>query len=167
MPTLSWYNSDGLYIKYGITEGAVTTGGEFMGEYDGFHVVSVTIPAMTALATTEAIIADDVVIPAGARLWKVEIIAETACGSSGSATLDVGLIRTDRTTAYDDDGLIAALALTSIDAAGETNTLTPGVTSAGALLGTTLANNGLITASYNVAAFNAGKVQIRVFYYMP
>lgn len=160
-----WYNNDGLRIKLGVDEAKVTRGGEYstMGEFREYEVRF----GLTALATTEAIQAYGVLVPAGFFIEEVEVVASVAATSGGSATLDVGLIRQNTTTTYDDDGLVAALALTAIDAAGEKTVLRVGSTGAGAFIGTTLANTGLITASYNTAAFTAGEVTVRVKGYVP
>jgi hypothetical protein len=161
-----WYNNDGLRIKLGVDEARVTRGGEY-ASYGDFREYEVVIGPLTALGTSEAIQAHGVLIPAGFFIESVDVIANVAATSGGSATLDVGLIRQNTTTAYDDDGLVAALALASINVAGERTVLTAGVTSAGALIGTALANTGLITASYNTAAFTAGEVTVRIRGYQP
>lgn len=160
---MGWYNSDGLYIKFGTDQATAGKAGEYRTN-GAQRVVELSIPALTALTTTGVIQDDHVVLPAGARIEKVEVVTKTAATSGGAATLDIGLIRTDRSTAYDDDGLVAAAALTTIDAAGETTSLTVGSTGAGALIGTTLANNGYLVASYNTAAFTAGAVTVRVYF---
>jgi hypothetical protein len=161
----TWTNSDGLYIKYGATEVTATAAGEY--DYDSKHCIEVEIP-LTSLSTSANYYASDTVtIPNGARIEEIEVIAETAATSGGSATLDIGLIDQDRSTAFDDDGLVAALALTSIDADGEKTVIRPGSTSVGALVGTTLSNTGLIVASANVAVFTAGRVIVRIFWYKP
>ena len=159
----TWHNNDGLFIRFGTKEAEVGVAGEYRTNGPQ-RMVEVTIPAMTALGTGAAIQDDSAVIPKGARIEKVEVITDTLVTSGGSATLNIGLIRTDRTTELDYDGLVAALALASFNAAGETAVLTTAVTSAGALLGTTLANNGLITADYDTAAFTAGAIRVRVYY---
>lgn len=162
----TWMNSDGLYLKTGTSEAALSTAGEY--ELDGtYHVVEVTIHDMTALGTAAAIQDDVTFIPKNARIEKLELVTETACTSGGSATLNVGLIRRDRSTELDYDGLISAGALATFNAAGETVTYTAGTTAAGALVGTTLSNSGYLTADYDTAAFTAGKVVIRVFYRFP
>lgn len=161
----TWSNSDGLYIKFGTDEATLTKAGEY-NVLGPLHTVELTIDALTALTTTAVIQSDTAIIPDSARIEEVEVVVETAATSGGAATLDIGLVRTDRTTAYDDDGLVVALALTSIDAAGEKTVLRVGSTGAGALIGTTLANPGLLVASYNAAAYTAGKVIIRVRYYL-
>ena len=160
---MGWYNSDGLYIKFGTEEATVGTAGEYLTTGPQ-QMIELTISALTALTTTGVIQDYNVVVPKNARIEKVEVITTTDVTSGGSATLDIGLIRTDTSTAYDDDGLVAALAIASFNSAGETASLTVGSTSAGALIGTTLANNGYLVASYNTAAFTAGAVKIRIYY---
>lgn len=160
---MGWYNNDGLYIKYGTEEATVGKAGEY--EWDGpQRFVELRIPDLTALTTTGVIQDYNCVIPKNAFIEKIEVVTKTAATSGGSATLDIGLIRTDTTTAYDDDGLVAALALTTHDAAGETTTITKGGTGAGALVGTVLANNGYLVASYNTAAYTAGALDIRIYF---
>lgn len=161
---MAWYNSDGLYIKFG-TEG--DTSSVQAGEYrtnGPQRMVELVIPAMTALGTAAAIQNDACRLPKNARIEKVEIVTTTACTSGGSAVLNIGLQRTDRSTELDYDGLVAAAAIATFNAAGETVSITAGGTAAGALLGTTLAYNGYLTADYDTAAFTAGAIKVRVFY---
>jgi hypothetical protein len=161
----TWMNSDGLYIKFGTDEAAIGTAGEY--RTTGPQRMAEVKLTLTSLLTTTAILDDNNFIPAGARIEKVEVVTETAVTSGGAATLNVGLIRRDRTTAIDEDGLIAALAIASFNAAGETVVLTNGVTSAGALVGTTLANSGYLAADYDTAAFTAGVSKVRVYWSKP
>ena len=163
---MAYTNNDGLYIKNGVEEANVATGGEYRN--DGpYHSVAVIVGDMTTLADTSAIISDTTIIPKGARIDEVQIINETAATSGGSAVLNVGLVRLDRTTSYDADGLVAAAALSTFNAAGETNIIRNGSTGAGALVGTTTAYPSLICADYDTAAFTAGKIVIRVIYRIP
>ena len=161
----TWTNNDGLRIKIGASEANVTQGGEYnkTGEY---HIVETRI-GLTGLGTASALVEPGIIIPKGARIEDVEVVAETAATSGGAAALNVGLVRLDNSTAIDVDGLVAAAALTTIDAAGEKTVLRPGVTGAGALIGTTLANAGKIVADYDTAAYTAGSVIIRVKFYVP
>lgn len=160
-----WMNSDGLYVKYGTDEGTPTTAGTFPTMVSGQHVTELRIPALTALTATAAIIADTTVIPSGATIAKVEVVAETAATSGGSAALNIGLSRLDRSTELDYDGFVAAMALTAIDATGETTVLTKGSSGAGALVGTKLANAGVLTADYDTAVYTAGELVVRVYWY--
>jgi len=161
----TWHNNDGLFIRYGRDEAVQTTAGTYPTMPYGQHVTELRIPALTALGASPAIMSNSVIIPAGATIARVDVIAETLATSGGSAALNIGLIRLDRSTELDYDGLVAALALTAINATGETNQLLPGATGAGALVGTKLANAGLLTADYDTAAYTAGELVIRIFWY--
>src|SRR6188474_3171204 len=111
-----WMNNDGLYIRLGTNEGTAIQSGEY-NELGPTHTVEVEIPLTSLTTSTNYFPSDTITLPAGARIEEVEIVAEAAATSGGSPTLDIGLIRNDRTTAYDDDCFIAALAMTAIDAA--------------------------------------------------
>ena len=168
---MSWMNKDGLYVKYGTEEADVAKGGSFNVD-GGTHYVEAVVSDFTKLGTTAEIVgAEDggdprgIMVPKGAFIEKVEILMTTAATSAGAATLDVGLIKaSDRTTELDDDGFAAAVALTAIDADGDIVELIQGATGHGALIGTTLAENGLLCVAYNTAAFTAGACKIRVYY---
>jgi hypothetical protein len=160
-----WHDNDGLLRKYGTDKATANKAGEYTTL--GQHRVIEFRLNMTDLADTAAasgIVSDVVFFPDNARIEKIEVVTDTAVTSGGSATLDIGLIATDRSTEIDFDGLVAALAIASFNAAGETVTITAGGTSAGALLGTTTTAPGHIVASYNTAAFTAGVVDVRVYY---
>jgi cell division protein YceG involved in septum cleavage len=160
-----WTNDDGLRITTGVDEATQAKAGEYRLA-GNMHMVETEFTA-TSLATGAAVLDYNTVFPNGARIEKVEVVAETACTSGGSAVLNVGFIRTDLSTELDYDGLVAALALTSIDADGDVVTLIQGSTGHGALVGTTLAYDGYLTADYDTAAFTAGKLLVRVYFYMP
>lgn len=162
----TWFNNDGLYIKYGTTEATVGLAGEY-NNYGSEHWVELEILA-TALTATPAIQNDNVTLPSGARIQRVVVIAETACtDAGGTSVLNVGTIRYDRTTASDVDGLVKAMVLGSLNVAGEQNTLTAGVTYAGDQIGTTLSTPVLLTADYDTEAYTAGRIIVRIYYYIP
>jgi len=160
---MAWNNNDGLYVKFHKEIGVAGRGGYVVAGDESLHTVELRITA-TGLGTASAIMDDHVVIPAGAVIEEIEVISETACTSSGSAALNIGLVRQDRTTTYDEDGLVAALALTALNVAGEKNVLRVGSTGAGTLVGTTLANSGVIVADYDTAAYTAGVLVVRINY---
>lgn len=169
---MAYLNADGLWIKVDGEEGITQKGGHYaeVGSTPGLAELVIDFgdvtasPAIPGASTRGAL---GIQIPGGVRITEVELITETAVTSGGSATLDVGLIRYDRSTELDYDGLVAALALASFNAAGETVVLRVGSTSAGALIGTTLANPGIMTVNYATASLTAGKVKIRVKWYKP
>lgn len=158
-------NDDGLLVKFGTGEATVGIAGE-VNSMNNEHIVELELTA-TSLADASAIFSQHTVIPSGAFIRRVEVQTEVAVTSGGAATLNVGLNKLDRTTAIDADGLVAALALASFNAAGETVLLTTGATGAGALIGTVLAFPGILVADFDTAAFTAGKVIIRIVWYMP
>lgn len=161
----AWHNSDGLYLKYGPDKATSSTAGEY-SNLGALREIEVKID-LTPLATGSTILADTTLFPKNMRIEEVEVVVETLATSGGSAVLNLGLIRENRSTVYDADGFIAALALTSLDAAGEKTVLRVGSTSAGAFIGTTLANAGYLVADYDTAAFTAGTVIVRIRYYNP
>ena len=168
---MAYFNTDGLYIKTGREEGALAIGGTYRTA-SALQCTEVKMTLVTDAPVASAIVGTasgqlGTIIPGGVRIEAVEVITETAVTSGGSATLDVGLVRLDRTTAIDIDGLVAALAIASFNAAGERVYLTNGVTGFGALVGTTTAFPGYIVSNYNTAAFTAGKVVVRVYWYRP
>lgn len=154
-----WTNADGLEVWLGTTEAEVTLGGELPSEGDyrkwEFELT------LTALADASALVprTRSMLIPKGTFISKVTVQNLVAATGSG-ATLNLGLIRQNKSTTYDVDGLLVAAPRTDWDTAGETKEYTVGVTGVGALVGTTLANSGYLVADYETAAFDAGKIRV-------
>jgi hypothetical protein len=164
--TNTWLDSDGLYHKFGTTKTTANTAGEY--EFDGaLHFMECTIDLTTLGATNGGNILSDVTeLPSGVIVSEIQLLTETAATGSG-AVLNLGLIRQDRTTELDFNGFVAALAVTAFATLGTKVVINVGSTGAGALLGTVLANAGLLVADYDTAAFTAGKLKVRIFYYKP
>lgn len=162
----TWLNKDGLYLKYGTAQATPNKAGEYC--YDGpRHVIEISITDMTKITATDGsyFVSDQVFFPKNARIESVEVLTETAATGSG-AVLNLGLVKTDRTTEIDFNGFIAALPQTSMTPAGKWTQLHEGDTDAGALIGTTTSNVGYIVADYDTAAFTAGAIKIRIYYHM-
>ena len=156
MPT--WLNADGLYIKTGADEALQHKVGQYQADVAGLHVVEAEILWSDLAATgTTTILSDTVYFPSNAFIESATFRVETAFTSGGSATLTFGLLRKDRTTAIDADGIDATIAVAALTA-GAT------ITCDGALIGTRLANAGLLTALEGTAAFTAGKGYLRITY---
>lgn len=169
---MSWFNSDGLLVKFGTEEGVAGIAGTLEDAFSSLHEAVVYVNLLSLGVTpgaTSTILDDNVFIPKNARLQEIEIINITAATSAGSPTLDVGLIKRDRTTELDYNGILAAQAMTSHDAAGETTVVRVGSAGAGALLGTTLTDTGggYIVANYNTAAYTAGRLRLAIRYFLP
>ncbi len=160
----TWLNNDGLYVKFGTDEGVSPSSA---GEYKTFgalRMAEVEIE-LTELPDTSLNIVNDVtVIPDNAQIEYVEVVTEVVATSGGAATLDVGLVRLDRTTELDYNGLLADVVLASFSVVGERTVYYEDAATGGALIGTILTNPGLLVASWNTAAFTAGRIVVRVFY---
>lgn len=160
---MTWVNDDGLVVKFGTEEGDPGAGGA-VRTAGGIHMVELAVTGTAVASTAGTLLDEHTLIPANARIEKVEVQVGTAFTSGGSATLNVGLVRQDQTTEIDNDGLVAALALTSIDADGDKVELVQGSTGHGALVGTVLTNSGLVSINYGTAAYTAGDAKVRIFY---
>ena len=165
MPNVNWLNADGLYVKMGDKEATAGTAGEF-GEVSGsVHIIELKIADLTTLTTGNVVVEQNVFIPKGVRIEWVDVMATTAVTSGGSATLNLGLLRTDQSTAIDAVGLLSAAPMADFNVVGETKHYNVGVSGVGSLVGvTTGANVGMLSAKYATAAFTAGAVTIRIGY---
>lgn len=161
----NWLDNDGLYRKFGTDKTIATLGGHYK-TYGALREIEIKID-LTALTQAEVVQTDQVFFGTGTRVEEVVVMTHTAA-VTGTA-IDVGLVRTDRTTEIDFDGFLAAFPTASMNVVGEKNTVINGGTGAGAFIGaTTIANPGYITASRTDAtAFTAGIVYIRIRYYVP
>lgn len=156
-------NADGLALKYGTDRATVGRGGEYV-TVGATRELELKL-TLTDLTEAETILSDAAVLPAGARIQEVEIVTNTAAATG--VAIDVGLIRQDRTTEIDYDGLLAAFPTASMNAAGEKVVISDNTTYDGALVGTTLVYPSYISASRTTAtAFTAGSVYLRIRYYV-
>jgi hypothetical protein len=166
----NWMNQDGLYLQYGTERATVNTAGEYTTT-GGLREVEVKIN-LPALTQSETVVSDTTFIPAGVQIQEVEVIT-TNVAATGAA-IDLGLIRTDRSTEIDYDGLLAAYATGTMDAIGErtiftkSSTVPASATGTGALIGTVTANIGYLTCSRTTAtAFTTGDIIVKIRYYRP
>lgn len=159
---MSWTNDDGLYVRFGTEKPEVARGGE--SSTDGMHRTLTIDLDWDKLGTTgTAKVLDGMIIPDGAVLKEATINVSTAFTSGGSATLQIGLIDTDRSTVYDSDGVDAAIAVASLTAGTEINCN-------GSAIGKLISNSGtdvMLTTLVGTAAFTAGKGKLEVVYYIP
>lgn len=165
---MAWMNDDGLYIKFGRDQGAVTVGGYFEDGVAGQTVLEVEFDlADLGSSSAPTILSDVVNLPKNARLEKAEVLATAVADSAGDgAKLNVGSVQRDRSTAIDIDGFIDSLAQTAMDAVGETTSITAGGTGAGTLMGNNISSSqtGYLVAYYETEAFTTGSVKVRLFF---
>lgn len=181
MPT--WLNNDGLFVKFGVDEGDVIKGGQVRPSSDIYTFKAVIDNTDARSATYQIVGAADalsdgsfgVVLPKGIRIKGIEIVtltAFTSSGTIGSSTFSLGLKQaSDRSTELDHDGFTTASFVGSaLDAAGERTYVTIGSTGAGALIGTTLASNGILVVANTAHAthpFTAGRAQVNIEAFYP
>ena len=178
---MTWMNSDGLYVKFSKEEGDSALGGAVRTS-GGVHFIEVDIPYTELLSATNAIVGSvgkpgalGVLVPEGARIQAVETLVTTAFTSSGtigSSTLVLGLKKlSDRSTELDHDGFLTTSYVGSkLDAVGERNYQEVGTTGSGALIGTTITENGVLSASNSAHAthpYTAGELKVRIYYFTP
>lgn len=164
---MAWTDNTGLYQKYGTEQTVTAAGGEYRTVAE-LREIEFKI-TLSDLTSTAAVVegADNIFFPTGVVIEQVEIVVDTAAVGA-TATLDIGLIRTDRTTEIDYEAFTNAMAVATLTA-GNKITLIKGSTSAGDMVGTgtATANVGHITANYNTAAFTAGVIVVRIKYRRP
>jgi hypothetical protein len=161
MPTASngsgiWTNSDGLHVRFGLKEAQIAESGS-PATVGAFKEVIVMIDKDTMAAFGTNLVADQtpaVLIPAGLMLHSAELVTIEAFDSAADAlTLSIGLAKQDGTE-IDNDGIDSAIAQAAIDAVGEK------VTCDGALIGTVLAYDSLVTILANTATATAGRARL-------
>lgn len=177
-----WTNGDSLSVRFGRDESGLAKGAE-KGAFDnGNHVIEFLIRASDLQSATAAILGSvsstaegvgtlGVVVPEGARISAIEIVTETAftsTGTIGTASVEIGLVKLDRTTELDYDGLVDANFVGSrIDGVGERTYIEIGSTGVGALIATTLTEPGLISvraAQHASHPLAAGLLRCRLYY---
>ncbi len=172
LPGNLWLNSDGLLVKYGIQEGIPGKVGEYQDTHLGDAVINVELDysLFTGVTATNAVIVDyNTLVPKGAIIDHIVVVTDKAFNTL--TTIDMGLVREDMTTTYDEDGLIVTLPLASINSVGErTEIVSTTSTYPGALwnasTGTALANAGYIVASYAGTAPTTGNLKVKIAYHI-
>lgn len=160
----TWVNGDGLPIRFGTDLAQVGEGGQFRfhgpwAEYE-FDLIWDDLKPFG----TVDIIGRSVRVPNGFMLHEATVEVSEAFTSGGAATLTIGYHNADG-TAYDADGIDAAIALADLNAIGKI------VTCDGALTHKIL-DNPVKKFSYHsvtvgTANYTAGKAKLRLKYFVP
>lgn len=163
---MAWTNDDTLHIKYGPEKTVAGVAGEYVMDGSKRMIeLRFDYSRLPTVAQNDEIVSDTVVIPAGAFIESVEIVAPfTAWASSGDTmTFCLGTIDADdRTSNLDTDDLIVDATQTEMNAGG---TNVAGWVGDG--VGTAMSQNKLLTWEVNTAAATAGEAVIRIYYQMP
>lgn len=151
-----WTNEDGLEVRFGIDRATSADSGGTSAE-EKVHVFDIADATELGDTDTAAVAGDAAFIPAGAIVKDAYFVVDTAFTSGGTAVLDLGLKEADGTN-IDDDGIDAAVALGVIDADDDV------VVADGALVGTRLAKDSYVMATYDTAAYTAGAGKLVIKY---
>lgn len=163
----TWLNKDGLNVLFNKSKGETSRGGEVIVDGSMVRCTEVGIDLTDLTTTDETIVNDGVFLPKGALIEKLEIIATKETAGT-NANLNIGLVKEDRSTEYDFDGLLAA----GDDFNGGTDlgkvySYVVGTTDAGSKLGTILTEKCLITAGADTAVWTAGIITVRIYWTRP
>ena len=149
-------NSDGLQQQYGphgVLSGAKEAAGSgtkkfLILDFNGVGLVDAT-PVLDLSAAR---------LPAGAYVIAATLLVEVTF-TGATATLDIGTFKASDGTALDIDGFVAASAVAGLTAGAD-------IAGAGAQIGTIIAEDTYVIATYNTAAFTAGKARCVIEYMM-
>jgi hypothetical protein len=163
----AWFDNDGLYRKYGTLKVVPDKGGEYK-TYGPLRELEFKIDIST-LTTTAAIQSDQVFFPKG--VFVEDVVLEVQTAAATITTMSVGMVQSDTRAvagALTDTNIISALALATITPAGQKITFIPGVTSAGASIGTVPISaaatfTGMFTAKIT-GSVGTGVVIVRIHY---
>lgn len=156
---MSYTNADGLRVLTNADQGAVKTQGTAVTGMTQVLVVDLTLTSLGTTFTSTNIDLNNPFIPAGSLIKRADLVMTTAATSGGSATLTIGTYNAAG-SAIVAAGIDSAVALTAIDAIGETvrcdgtHTTTAGY----------IAENAYIGAIYATAAFTAGVGKLYIEY---
>jgi hypothetical protein len=149
-------NADGLQQQYG-TRGVLSGAKEAAGvgvkkhlilDFNGVGLVD-SAPVLDLSAAR---------LPAGAYVISATLLVETTF-TGATATLDIGTFKASDGTALDIDGFVEAAAVATLTAGAD-------IAGAGAQIGTIIAEDTYVVATYNTAAFTAGKARCVIEYMM-
>jgi len=161
---MAYMDNSGLYVKIGPEVATPEAGGEYK-TYGELREVEIKLD-LTKLTATPTIIAggDNIFFPANVRIEEVTVVNESAAATGVS--IDLGLVRTDRTTEIDYNGILAACVTADFNSLGEKITYTATSGTIGALVpaGTTGANPGYLTANSTSTLYTTGVLIIRIKY---
>lgn len=150
-------NSDGLQQHYGTRDSSESLAVESAGvnvdktlvlDFNGVDLVDAS-PTIDRTAAR---------LPAGAYIKSVTVLVETTFVGA-TATLDIGTFKASDGTELDIDGFVAAQAVGGLTAGAD-------IAGAGSQVGTIIAEDTYVLATYNTAAFTAGKARCIVTYTM-
>ena len=149
-------NADGLQQQYG-TRSVLSGAKEAAGVGVKKHLI-LDFNGVGLVDTTPVLDLSAARLPAGAYVISSTLLVETTF-TGATATLDIGTFKASDGTALDIDGFVAASAVAGLTAGAD-------IAGAGAQIGTIIAEDTYVIATYNMAAFTAGKARCVIEYMM-
>lgn len=165
----TWTNSDGLVVGFGTH----TSDNSVMGDNEDGAVKTLQVQIVgTELVDTFAatnIKPQDATIKRGSVIRAATLVVTEVFTSGGAATLDIGTWSKGKATEVVDvaNGILAAAAITTIDAVGEVSRCAGTLVASTISCGATSDSDVVIAPSYNTAAFTAGKATLTIEYIEP
>ena len=157
----TWTNDDGLEVRFGLDRTTENVTGNLA--VSPFKTITHKIVGADLPDTDNgAVDADAAFIPAGSVITRAFVYVTTAFAGA-TATLDLGL-KLAAGTAISADGIDADIAVTALDAIGDTILCNGAYIADGDLTGVRLTADAYISASYETAAFTAGQATLFVEY---
>jgi len=171
---LVWANSDGLSVGFGthgVDNDVPATRNNGTKTRVSVEITLVDLVDTFAAANRKP---QEIRIPRGSLITEAYVVVKTLATSGGAATLDLGLWGVNDVV-DDADGIVADIALTEIDVAGEVHicdgalVASSGNTAAAGIItvGATANSDVVIAPSYETAVFTAGVVLLVVEYIAP
>lgn len=159
---MAYMDIGGLYQEWGLEQTTTQKGGEYRTNGKE-REIELRID-LTTLTESETILDNNIFMPKGFKITEIEILVETAAATG--VAIDLGFVKTDRSTEIDYDGLLAAF-VTATMTVGNKVVLRKGGTQAGVLVGNGVASSdvGYFTCSRTTStAFTAGVIKVTVRY---
>jgi hypothetical protein len=158
-----WTNQDGLVVGFGQRDVSENSAKKIAVE-GAVEELVLDLNDAVELEDTQDVSGNAIVngaeIPAGSLIVSATLVVTEAFASGGAAVLDVGTYNADTGAAVDDDGLIEAAALGALGADAV-------VTGAGGQVGAVVGERVKVAATFDAAAYTAGKARVVIKYQPP
>lgn len=157
----TWANPDGLKVGFGtrsVQTNTLVVSGASGAKKSGYMVIDYSGLEDTDSVTAAGISEQSYVIPRGSLITDANFVVHTAFAGA-TATLDIGTYDSDLSSiaADDADGIDVDIAVTAIDAVGDTIQCDGALVNAAVLCGATSNSDVVVVAAYQTAAFTAGR----------
>ena len=161
-------NSDGLSIRYGLSQGTVNViGAPAQAGANKSIVIDFGYQDLDAYTVSNSFFGGtpDVCIPAGSQIISATLYVTTAFDSGSTATLGLGFVKFDGTE-LDYDGLDVTIAETAIDTIGKV-VACDGVLIADADGAVLLTHDAYPSYDVGTASYTVGQARLVIVYYHP